>query len=800
MSKPTVTSRPDRPVARQLLAPSRYRDPRDLVGLIAGGGLLAAALITAAAAHAAMLGPQAPVISLLGPGQAARALTGIVQIAVCAAGAAVVAGLLLLRRFRLLAGLLVAGAAAASATAVILAVAGDTHRTNLAANLGRPSWLADAAFPEPAVAAAVTAVAIALLPWLRPARRRAAWVALLAAGAIRLLTATTLPMELVIVAGTGLLAGFGIRLAFGVPDRRLGPDGIASALAAAGMPVRSVRPAGVRATGSRPFAAVAEDGRPLFIKALGAEQRYADLLYRGYRAIRLKHVGDVKPATSLLKAIEHQALLAMLAERAGVGVPTVHQIVIAPDGTALLVMDQVEGSSLDLLPADKVTDDLLRRLWTAVRTLHGARIAHRSLRTANVMVDQMGTPLLVDFSFAEHSATGRQQDLDVAELLASLAIQVGPDRAISSAARVVGSDRVAAAVPLLQPMALSAATRRAIARRKGLLDQTRTAAAAEGRRPGLELANVQRVRPRTLLTIAAASAAFYILLPQLAQAAGSWRAVLHADWAWFAAVIAASALTYVASAVALAGCVAIRLPFWPTLATQGASSFINRISPANVGGMALNVRFLQKAGVEPVAGAAAVGVNAFAGAIVHLALIVIFFTIARRRLTHAFALPSGSKLLLILAAVAAVIGLVLATRPGRRLAARKVLPALESSMASLGQVARRPVKLLMLFGGSALITLAYIAGLAAATKAFGGNASFAAIGAVYLGAAAIATASGSPGGLGALEAALIAGLTGIGIKSGAAVPAVVSYRIATYWLPVAPGWAALQWLQRREFV
>jgi len=107
---------------------------------------------------------------------------------------------------------------------------------------------------------------------------------------------------------------------------------------------------------------------------------------------------------------------------------------------------------------------------------------------------------------------------------------------------------------------------------------------------------------------------------------------------------------------------------------------------------------------------------------------------------------------------------------------------------------------MMLFGGSALITLAYIGGLAAAIRAFGGNAGLAEIGAVYLGAAALATASGSPGGLGALEAALVVGLTGIGIESGAAVPAVLSYRLATYWLPVAPGWAALHLLQRRNLV
>ena len=62
------------------------------------------------------------------------------------------------------------------------------------------------------------------------------------------------------------------------------------------------------------------------------------------------------------------------------------------------------------------------------------------------------------------------------------------------------------------------------------------------------------------------------------------------------------------------------------------------------------------------------------------------------------------------------------------------------------------------------------------------------MGAVYLAAAVIAAASPTPGGLGAIEAALIAGLTGIGISSGAAVSAVLIYRLATYWLPVLPGW------------
>jgi undecaprenyl-diphosphatase len=106
----------------------------------------------------------------------------------------------------------------------------------------------------------------------------------------------------------------------------------------------------------------------------------------------------------------------------------------------------------------------------------------------------------------------------------------------------------------------------------------------------------------------------------------------------------------------------------------------------------------------------------------------------------------------------------------------------------------------MLLGGSALVSLAYVGGLAASIQAFGGGTGIAEIGAVYMVASAIAAASPTPGGLGAIEAALVAGLTGVGLGAGQAVSAVLTYRLATYWLPVAPGWISLNLLQRRGYL
>jgi glycosyltransferase 2 family protein len=244
--------------------------------------------------------------------------------------------------------------------------------------------------------------------------------------------------------------------------------------------------------------------------------------------VRLRNVGDTRPAASLFHAVEHQALAGVMAERAGVFVPSVERVVKAADGTALLVMEWVDGSSLEQLPAGQVTDDLLVRLWAEVNKLHQAGIAHRSLRAANVIVNPAGLPRIADFSFSELAATRRQMDLDVPELLASLATLAGEDRAVAAAAKVLDAEGVAPSAPLLQPLALSAGTRRAVARHPGLLARTRSRAAAAGGVATQDLARVERVRPRTLLAIAAATAAFYLVLPELAHVGTSWRAVQSA--------------------------------------------------------------------------------------------------------------------------------------------------------------------------------------------------------------------------------------------------------------------------------
>jgi undecaprenyl-diphosphatase len=87
-----------------------------------------------------------------------------------------------------------------------------------------------------------------------------------------------------------------------------------------------------------------------------------------------------------------------------------------------------------------------------------------------------------------------------------------------------------------------------------------------------------------------------------------------------------------------------------------------------------------------------------------------------------------------------------------------------------------------------------------AVQAFGGDLSFAQVGAVYLVGSAVGSAAPTPGGIGALEAAVIAGLVAAGMPNEIAVPSVFLFRLGTFWFPILPGWGAFTWMQRADYL
>ena len=165
--------------------------------------------------------------------------------------------------------------------------------------------------------------------------------------------------------------------------------------------------------------------------------------------------------------------MALAARDVGIRTPRLVALARAEPNGYVLAYEAVEGRSLDRVPSDDVTDDILAAVWNQVVALRAHRIAHRDLRLANIFLAADGQVWLIDFGFAELAASDALLATDVAELVASSALQVGARRAVAQAAEAAGSSTLNAALARLHPWALSGATRRALKEHAGLLDDLR---------------------------------------------------------------------------------------------------------------------------------------------------------------------------------------------------------------------------------------------------------------------------------------------------------------------------------------
>jgi len=406
--------------------------------------------------------------------------------------------------------------------------------------------------------------------------------------------------------------------------------------------------------------------------------------------------------------------------------------------------------------------------------------------------------VLVDARSGDIAAGDLLLRLDIAQLLTYLALRVGAERSVRAAASVLGPDTLAGALPLLQQIALTRQTRAQLRRQGALLLSAVREQIVELKPPGpVREARLERFRPRTLVTIIGGALAAYFVLTQLSQV-NFVNVVTTAEWGWTGVALVAAGLSYVAAALMIKGFVPEPLPLGRTIMVQFAGSFVKLVAPAAVSTVALNTRYLQKRGIPPGQAVASVGASQLVGLGFHLMLLLFFAYLAGT--TAAPSITPTRGLLIVLLAVAAVTVVVLGVPPIRRMITTRLRALFSGVVPRLLDVLQSPRKIMEGFSGILLLTLAFVICLHACVLAFGDEISFAAVAVVFMAGNAIGSAAPTPGGLGAVETSLVAGLTLFAVDPVAATPAVLLFRLLTFWLPVLPGWASFTWLQRHEAI
>ncbi|MEV6011589.1 flippase-like domain-containing protein [Streptomyces sp. NPDC051976] len=724
------------------------------------------------------------------------------------------------------------------------------------------------------VIAYVTAVGMAR----RPRWRVALWFVLLLDAFAVLVGGYTTPFSIALTVLIGWTVAYGTVYAVGSPNVRPTGQHLLAGLRRVGfapLTARRVEVDGPESPDSdrgRQYLVTLEDEPPLDVTVVDREQQAHGFFYRLWR--RLALVGGITQRRSLLslrQALEQEALLAYAAIAAGANAPKlIATSELGPDAV-MLVYEHIGGRRLDALTDGDITDKLLHESWTQVRALQSRRIAHRRLVGESLLVDRSGRVFLTDLRGGEIAAGDIVLRMDIAQLLTTLALRVGPERAVASALAVLGPDTVAASLPLLQPIALSRATRaqlkqlararaqrerdavlaasaaekeareerraqsaehsgggatgvvgaaqdaksvskadlskaerkaekRAIedaleeAREEDLLSRIRQQVLLIRPQAPVEPVRLERIKPRTLITVIAGAFAAYFLLSQLSSVPIG-DAIANADWRWAVIAVLGSAASYVAAACALAGFVPERLSLVRTVLAQVAGSFVKLVAPAAVGGVALNTRYLQKSGVRPGLAVASVGASQLVGLGAHVTLLMTFGFITGTEKTPSLS-PSRTVMAGLL--TAGVLVLVVTAVPAlRKFVSTRVRALFAGVVPRMLDVLQRPAKLVTGIGGTLMLTVTFVICLDGCVRAFGGHLSYSAIAVVFLAGNALGSAAPTPGGVGAVELALTGGLIAAGLPKEVATPAVLFFRLLTFWLPVLPGWLAFTHLTRK---
>ncbi|MEP9364951.1 lysylphosphatidylglycerol synthase domain-containing protein [Nocardioides sp. CN2-186] len=574
----------------------------------------------------------------------------------------------------------------------------------------------------------------------------------------------------------------------GHPDVRQ----VAASLSHLGMRVTGLRFAENQPWGARILYGESSAGEPLLVKVYGRDATDARLAARWWRTLLYRD--EATPGATRLQMVEHEALLTLLAKRAGA---QVDELVAAAenDGDAILVL---AAPGAPLSEAADVGDDLLQQTWAAVGAMHAAGLSHGELTLEHVSGDS-GAPVFTEFSSGTVAATDAQRAQDVAVLLTSQALQVGPDRAVDAAIAGLGAEGVSAAQPYLQRAALP----RSLRGDKGLKTLIAAIQTTIADRTGTEPpppAEIVRVRPRDLLQTGFILFAAYILLTTLVNLDWStvWATWSNATWAWVVVGLAICQLTSVADAGTALSTVRTRLPLVPLVHLQYAVKTVGLAISATLGRVALYTTFFRRYGEGPSVAVTATGLDSMAASVANVVVVGISLLIAQSLPDLELSGPDNlDRIIVLLVVVLALSAVAVVLVPKLR---TQVLMMLRSLRDSLQVVTASPARAFGLFGTNLLSLMITALCLETLVRGLHPSISYGSALFVVAGASLFAALVPVPGNVGVGEAAIAAGLVAVGIPSGPAFAIAVSQRMCTTYLPSLFGIYSLRWLRKEDFI
>lgn len=606
------------------------------------------------------------------------------------------------------------------------------------------------------------------------------------------LSASTTPRSVTTSAENGSTA-----TAKNMPARTAKKDAVPSsgmAVAAGGTATQLVSATETESEAAEAAALVTPPDDALVVELYGANQRSRGALQALRRWLTIRSGEYPALFASMRRAVEHRALMGIAIGDLGLGSNKPLTVALLDRGWMLYAHTVPAG-----IPLAQTHGEQLPQVWRALDTMHRAQISHGELRAEDIRID--GDEVRFGgFTQSEFGAYDTRFQSDIAQLLLTSAGLFGPEQAVRTAIEVLGKQRVLMASQRLTKIAIPVQVRNSVADFKEVMKATREEVASQTGRDRIEAAQITRFSRNQIIQLVLLIGLVYVAYPYISAVPTFSSELGSANWWWAALGLIVSILKYIGAAMALWACAGASVNLKNLLLMQIANTFAATTTPAGVGGLALSVRFLQQSGLGAVRATAAVAMQQTVQVVTHVTLLIFFSVAAGVSADLSNMVPDATVLYLVGGVLLGLLGVSIFLPTVRRWLRNEVRPQLAEVVTQLKELGRSPLRLFMIVGGCAATTLGAALALWTSIEAFGGSTTFVTVTVVTMIGGTLASAAPTPGGVGAVEAALIGGLAAFGVPASIAVPSVLLYRVLTCWLPVFIGWPIMRWLTKKDMI
>ncbi len=653
----------------------------------------------------------------------------------------------------------------------------------------------DSTFPSLALAAGAAAITVANPYFVGALRKFGRWLIGVAWMSALILDVAT-PSEALCAVAIGWAAGALVHLGFGSPDATPSLADLKASLRSIGV---DATPITVEVRNGATLAhARTPDGRAVDVQVHGRDSWDSQFFVKLWRLVFYRS-GGRNVTVNLRRQVEHQAYLTLYAEREGASVTPFVAAATDQRGNALFVSERV-GEAFGHGDAE-ISDDVLSDAWQSLDRLHQVGIRHGGITPQHLQVAD-GHVHFADFDRAtiEWSDTSRQ--LDEAQLLASTAVAVGPERAIAAATAALGIERLTEMTTFVQQAAMPSELRQDADDADLDLDDLRKATITSVGAEEQELQTIRRFSVGNIVMWVLLAVVGYGIVSAVQQVGlqSIVDAIGQASPAILLLALVIGQTPRFAGAFAVSRAAPIPVPLGRLTLLEFAITFVNLAVPSTAARVAVNIRFFQRNGLDRTTAIAVGGLDSVAGFVsqISLILVIVGFGLGSLNLNISANAPDFTGRLLLIAVVVIAIGVaVVWLVPKFR---NPVVSVLRTTWQRVGPMLSSPRRLISVVLANLLVQLLFSLTIYTVLRAFGQDVGFADAVLVNVCVALFAGLMPVPGGVGVTVGALTAGFTALGVDSSTAMAAAITYRILTFYLPPCLGYFTLRSLRRQRLL